>query len=255
MAIDPRFLQEILSQTFGGIQGPTGMPLYNQEQPTDLLTGKPYFQQKPQAMNIGVGQLGQMEGLKGSVSPALNGRNATMNPAPAVNGQSQFNSREALDNYRNSNMAGQGGGQLSDQFMEAWKQSNIAKAKEAGMVEQADGTYAKNNEEAAGAKAMGAVSTAFNSNPWGAKWSDTPPPRPATPAVYGNNNMMGDFDVSPSKTSAQPQPQTQPQDAVELAFQGHLADNPDAQPKSIIDILKYLSEVPNLRKQWGVTNR
>ena len=119
----------------------TNMPIYNQEIPTNVMTGKPYFQAQAPAPNFNV-----KPNLGKQISPALAVSQAIGGPVGNVDNQPQFNSREALNNYTGPNYKnmkraeGQnfsdyiqsilnsptGAGQLSEQFMNSWAAANKA---------------------------------------------------------------------------------------------------------------------------------
>lgn len=116
----------------------TNMPIYNQEIPTNVMTGKPYFQAQVPAPNFNV-----KPNLGKQISPALAVSQAIGGPVGNVDNQPQFNSREAMNSYnykpasRNADegiqdyvkrliSAPTGAGQLSEQFMNSWAAANKA---------------------------------------------------------------------------------------------------------------------------------
>ena len=116
----------------------TNMPIYNQEIPTNVMTGKPYFQAQAPAPNFNV-----KPNLGKQISPALAVSQAIGGPVGNVDNQPQFNSREAMNSYnykpasRNADegiqdyvkrliSAPTGAGQLSEQFMNSWAAANKA---------------------------------------------------------------------------------------------------------------------------------
>ena len=116
----------------------TNMPIYNQEIPTNVMTGKPYFQAQAPAPNFNV-----KPNLGKQISPALAVSQAIGGPVGNVDNQPQFNSREAMNSYnykpasRNADegiqdyvkrliSAPTGVGQLSEQFMNSWAAANKA---------------------------------------------------------------------------------------------------------------------------------
>ena len=127
---------EILKALASGF-GMGGIPLYNQETPTNMMTGQPFF--RPNAPTSG--DIGVKPNLSKQISPALAVSQAISGLVGNINNQPQFNSRDAMNSYnytpasRNQGegieeyvkrliSAPTGAGQLSGDFMQAWSQAN-----------------------------------------------------------------------------------------------------------------------------------
>lgn len=162
---------EILKALASGF-GMGGIPLYNQETPTNMMTGQPFF--RPNAPTSG--DIGVKPNLSKQISPALAVSQAISGPVGNINNQPQFNSRDAMNSYnytpasRNQGegiqdyvnrliSAPTGAGQLSEQFMNSWAQANKA--------------LPKNNEEPVADKVV----------PSG---GSNPPPAPKEEVSFGN---------------------------------------------------------------------
>lgn len=156
--------QDVIRALFGGIGGVNGIKPYNEEIPTNIMTGKPFLQPSPVAssanLNGAVNSTPKNQPM-GPITPLAIARQQNTQIPSAINNQPQFDTRAQLDAYTGPNYAGMnrnqdegiqdyvkrlisqptGAGELSDKFMNAWSATNQ--------------TYAKNNEEPVAAKATG----------------------------------------------------------------------------------------------------